>query len=410
MRLAWWAWSIVAFFTLATAQSMPQCASDCLSASLETSSCSPTDAECICTDQALMGSIQLCVLGSCTVIEGLAAQNATSTMCGDPVRDRSLVAPIATAVTGTLAIAFVLLRGYDCTVRKEYKLADLCAVAALIFSFPMDIFEFFMMASGMGKDIWTLTPKQITNTYTWVTQVFYIPAIILTKVAILCFFMQVFPNSQFRLLCQGTIVFCFLFMISTTIAAILACVPVELAWSNWSGEGEGLCFDNNAFWWAHSAINIATDLFILAMPIPMLLKLQLKLKKKVYLVLMFSVGIVITVISIVRFSGLITYSTSSNPTYNNVNVATYSVIECNISIMCCCMPALLSCLRRSFPRIFGSTNRSLNYNNTPFSSGGAVSGGIQKSVTHKVSYLPRAGHSDDAVELVDREVERKGPW
>lgn len=39
------------------------------------------------------------------------------------------------------------------------------------------------------------------------------------------------------------------------------------------------------------AINIATDLWILALPIPQLLKLQLGLKKKVYLILMFSVGI-----------------------------------------------------------------------------------------------------------------------
>ena len=31
------------------------------------------------------------------------------------------------------------------------------------------------------------------------------------------------------------------------------------------------------------AINIATDLWILGMPIPLLLKLQLKLKKKIYL-------------------------------------------------------------------------------------------------------------------------------
>ncbi|KAL5337894.1 hypothetical protein BJX70DRAFT_408962 [Aspergillus crustosus] len=355
MRLAtWWAGTLMAFLALAQAQTMPQCASECLSTSLETSA---------------------------------SAQNATSTLCGDPIRDKSLVAPIATAVACALAIAFVLLRVYDCTVRKEYKLADLCAVSALIFSLPMDIFEFFMMASGMGKDIWTLTPTQITNTvkYIWWTQVFYIPAIILTKVAILCFFMQVFPNATFRKLCQGTIVFCFLFMTSITIAAILACVP---------------------------AINIATDLWVLALPIPMLLKLQLKARKKVYLVLMFSVGIIITVMSIVRFSGLITYSTSSNPTYNNViMVATYSVIECNISIMCCCMPALRSCLRRSFPNIFNSTDRSrsLNYNKTPFSNGR-----IQKSVTHKVSYMPRAGHSDDAVELVDRdregEVERKSPW
>jgi hypothetical protein len=49
------------------------------------------------------------------------------------------------------------------------------------------------------------------------------------------------------------------------------------------------------FWWVHSALNIATDLWIIGLPIPSLIKLQLGLKKKIYLVLMFSVGIVYVV-------------------------------------------------------------------------------------------------------------------
>ncbi|KAL3457329.1 hypothetical protein BJX64DRAFT_293204 [Aspergillus heterothallicus] len=409
MRFATWVLGFAALASGALAQSMPQCASDCLATSLENSTCSATDADCICADQILMASVQVCVLGSCTVVEGLSAQNATATMCKQPIRDKSWVAPIATIVTGAMAIICVLTRMYDCLAKKEFKWADLCAALALAWSIPMDVFEFYMKSAGMGKDVWTLTPDQITNAakYTWVTQVAYIPAIILTKVAIVCFFMQVFPGPKFRMLCYGTIVWCFLFMISTTITAILACVPVEKMWTNWMGNAEGVCYDNNAFWWAHSAVNIATDLWVIGLPIPMLLNLQLKLKKKIYLVLMFSVGIVITVISIVRFSGLLKYSTSSNITYNNVMVATYSVIECNISIVCCCMPAILSTLRRAFPTIFDSQNRSLRYDSTPF-SGSA----IQKTITHKVTYMPRAGHSDDAVELVDRErgPATKGPW
>jgi hypothetical protein len=125
-------------------------------------------------------------------------------------------------------------------------------------------------SAGMGKDVWTLTPTQITNAakassihtqsdlysnsaqYTWVTQVTYIPAICLTKVAIVCFFMQVFPGPKFRLLCHGTIIWCFMFMVSTTITTILSCVPVEKLWTNWMDVQEGICYDNNAFWWAHS--------------------------------------------------------------------------------------------------------------------------------------------------------------
>lgn len=95
------------------------------------------------------------------------------------------------------------------------------------------------------------------------------------------------------------------------------------------------------------------------------------------------------------------------------------------------MPSLLSFLRHAMPAVFGSTNRS-NYKNGSYQLGGkwgtgggsGKSGGggagvgtgggrrkssltfpssaIQKTVTHTVTYLPRAGDSD-TVELMDRE-------
>lgn len=59
-------------------------------------------------------------------------QNATATLCNWPVRDKSLVAPIATAVTGSLALIFVTIRVADCVAKKEFKLADLSAVLAFV--------------------------------------------------------------------------------------------------------------------------------------------------------------------------------------------------------------------------------------------------------------------------------------
>jgi hypothetical protein len=102
-------------------------------------------------------------------------------------------------------------------------------------------------------------------------------------------------------------------------------------------------------------------------------------------------------------------------------VATYSVIECNVSIICCCMPALLVCLRRLFPSIFGSTNRSRDYKaagsynkvagprSSAFPSGTYPAAGIQKTVQSTVTYMPRSGGSD--VELIDIEEQKlKAPW
>jgi hypothetical protein len=79
-----------------------------------------------------MGSVQTCTLGSCTVIEGLAAKNATATLCKEPVRDKSHVAPIATVVTGVLALLMVGLRVSNCVALRDWQWADLCAVLAMV--------------------------------------------------------------------------------------------------------------------------------------------------------------------------------------------------------------------------------------------------------------------------------------
>lgn len=54
------------------------------------------------------------------------------TLCNGPVGDRTLVAPVATAVTAALAIAFVTLRMYEVWMKQDWQWADSCAVVALV--------------------------------------------------------------------------------------------------------------------------------------------------------------------------------------------------------------------------------------------------------------------------------------
>ncbi|KAI6780604.1 uncharacterized protein J7T54_008522 [Emericellopsis cladophorae] len=148
--------------------------------------------------------------------------------------------------------------------------------------------------------------------------------------------------------------------------------------------------------------------WILVLPISQLLKLQLVLKKTIYQMLMFGVGtcIIITVISIIRFPGLLRYSFTTILNYNNFMVAIYSIIECNVSIMCCCMPAVLALLRRTYPQIFGSASGFYERSDEPnkphslmtFSGSGVTpkpKRGIQKSVTNTVSYETKPDDGSD---------------
>ncbi|MBE3046239.1 hypothetical protein IMZ48_27620 [Candidatus Bathyarchaeota archaeon] len=86
-------------------------------------------------------------------------------------------------------------------------------------------------------------------------------------------------------------------------------------------------------------------------------------------------------------------------------VTTYSVIECNISIVCCCMPALYSFLRRIYPTVFGGSSASRsNYKLGSYKLGKSPmpTNEIRKTVEHQVSYIPRSDDSDVA-ELMDLE-------
>ncbi|KAK8128794.1 hypothetical protein PG984_009902, partial [Apiospora sp. TS-2023a] len=373
-------------------QPMPLCASKCLETHLKQSSCSATDFTCICADQQLQANVGTCTLGSCTLVESLAAMNVTKTLCKEPIRDNSTTTPVVTAISAALALLFVGIRVLNNHLRGSLNIADWCAVLALVSSIPMDVSEYYSMslifllvANGFGKDIWTLDQPRINNVvlvshcpavlkrgysasqttkpantsvfpqWTWISEITYVPAIGLTKICILFFYLRVFPSRGFRYACFGTIAFVVAFSIATFVTTIFSCSPVDFVYKGWAGDSKGTCININAFWFSQATINITTDLWIMILPITQIKKLDLERKKKIFLCIMFCVGLLVTVFSIIRFTGLVSYSSTTNPTYNNVGAATWSVLECNVGIVCCCMPYVRSFLNRVFPNCFGGT-------------------------------------------------------
>ncbi|KAF1831964.1 hypothetical protein BDW02DRAFT_504140 [Decorospora gaudefroyi] len=341
-----------------SAQQMPACATECLQSSLEAqTTCAPSNVTCICTTETLMSTIQGCVLSSCTLIQALSAQNATQTMCGQPVRDITHITPIVTGISGGLATIAVIAR---CLISSALALDDAFVVAALVAALPMGILEFIMSADGFGRDIWTIPADKIYRIvqFTWLTEVFYFMAVALTKMSFLCFCLRIFPRVELRRTVYILLAVCLAYGIAFTITCLFNCTPVSYIWTSWDGEHTGRCINFHIFAWAHAGINIVLDVIVLAVPIPELLRLSLSLKKKMFIIMMFSIGIFTTIVSIIRLQSLVQFATSTNPTYDNVPTAYWSVLEAFLGIFCICMPALRRFLARSFPRCFGSTQQN----------------------------------------------------
>ena len=69
------------------------------------------------------------------------------------------------------------------------------------------------------------------------------------------------------------------------------CNPVEKVWHSLTYTGPFTCFDNSMVEFVIGGFNIATDVIILLLPIPMVLSLQMDPKRKLGLLVVFGTGI-----------------------------------------------------------------------------------------------------------------------
>jgi len=130
----------------------------------------------------------------------------------------------------------------------------------------------------------------------YASEVIYNISITLTKLSILFFYLRIFGPAAFPTLRRAIFI-----TIGVTVAAglsfcmtmVFQCTPVDSFWNFLEydrREQPSHCIDINACGWAHGAVTFALDLWLMALPMPVLLKLSLPRRKKAEVCLMFAVG------------------------------------------------------------------------------------------------------------------------
>lgn len=159
----------------------------------------------------------------------------------------------------------------------------------------------------------------------------------LIKTSILFLYLRLFLDPKFRRTVWATQAFNLLLVGSFIISDFLQCEPIHYFWQFWDGEHSGRCFNINALAWAHSALNIALDFWMLYLPATQVWSLQMKTRKKIGVILMFGIGILwvpccspritrfydlgvtdhwfsLTLTSIIRIQTLVNFANTENPT------------------------------------------------------------------------------------------------
>ncbi|CAG9941066.1 unnamed protein product [Clonostachys rosea f. rosea IK726] len=273
----------------------PDCAKPCISSAIQGGICGLDNQACICSSAEFSANVTSCVETKCTIPDSLAVMNISRIDCDETPRDRSIELKVATITVGTVAGLFVMLRfGYKLMISNvALAMDDWLTLATMIVVIPNLIITINgTIPNGLGRDIWTLTPDQITTVirFFFTTAVLYFALTTLVKLLFLSFYLKVFPTRVVQQILWGTFAITALWGVGFVFLTIFQCQPISYFWQKWDGLHDGTCLDANTIAWANASSGIALDVWILAIPLLQLRKLQLKWKKKIGVVLMFLVG------------------------------------------------------------------------------------------------------------------------
>ncbi|KOS36487.1 hypothetical protein ACN38_g12766 [Penicillium nordicum] len=263
--------------------------------------------------------------------------------------------------------------------------------------------ESLMANAGLGKDMWTLPFDNITHVlyvYFW-DELLYLSILPLTKISICCFYLRIFPSRTFRTATYVAIALNVCYLVAFVLISVFQCRPLPGAWHRWDGEENYKCNHINAQGWAAAVLNMILDIFVMVLPLRQIYHLNLSVKRKSYVICMFSLGIFVTLISILRLNSLIHFASTTNLTWDYVTVGYWSTIECHVGVICACLPAIRSLLRRVSPRLFGDTEpvKSSYAMNSHSRENGSRSAGIpaqSKSAGREFYPLDEVDTSDEA--------------
>ncbi|TKA27618.1 hypothetical protein B0A50_04450 [Salinomyces thailandicus] len=291
--------------------------------------------------------------------------NTTKALCSEPLRDETTTVSYVGAIGGVLALIAYILR---MVARLPFfggsvGLDDAVITFAVMEIIPLSVLSVVLADLGLGKDIWNVPFDNITailKVY-YFDEDLYLTALPLVKISMLLFYLRIFPQKWFR--------------------------------------------------WSSAALNVILDIVVIGLPMPLIAKLQLNKRKKFLVFLMFSVGFVVTAVSILRLQVLVQFGGSTNFTWHYRAIGYWSTAEVDLAVICACMPGLRALITWALPKLMGESTRA----NSPGPSGLGNYGKGQ----HGLSYERRSRASrnsrdptrdeKDFIPLVEVKTSHQGP-
>ncbi|KAF7878820.1 hypothetical protein EAF04_000023 [Stromatinia cepivora] len=276
----------------------------------------------------------------------------------NPARKGDIMGYWVFGVGMVLSVLFLCIRIYTkVVVARNFATEDVCLILAWLAGVSVQALLVFMwLNKGLGVHVWEM-PVEVLNSHTKLIMsafVIYVACLGLSKFSLLLFYNRLSPIRWFRtsvyLLMFAVLAYSFAF----TFALIFPCRPVARNWDIRITDGE--CINRAAIYTAAAAVNIATDIALLALPIPMIVDLQMPKVQKAGLIFIFTIGSMTCVTSIIRLKTILPLLVFQDETWLVSVPCIWTIVEANLVIICGSFPIMRQFLKHVVPRWIGESS------------------------------------------------------
>ncbi|KAI1407041.1 hypothetical protein F5Y13DRAFT_142190 [Hypoxylon sp. FL1857] len=267
--------------------------------------------------------------------------------------DRANILVAAVCIVCSVATIAVGLRFYtrSCML-KQLGADDYLVFTAWAFALATGISQCMNTRNGLGRHVWDLGGDLGDNVNLmdyqkgfYISITLYNTGLMFVKLAFLTQYCRVLSIKKMRTTFIAAMVIIGCWSLSQVIVGIFICDPVS---GFWEQSTESKCIPNLTQWYINAAGNIATDIAIFVLPLPVLVHLHLPSAQRLVLIGIFCLGFFTCAISVVRVKFL---NQGGDFSYENVEGSSWSITELCSGVTCACLPTLRPLVSKWVPSL-----------------------------------------------------------
>ena len=314
---------------------LPQCIQAPALQILSQVGCADGDLNCACHNRKFLAGLQVSIYESCPPSDIASAFSSARKYCTtvnpglNANRNAELVIPIV--IFMVLAIFSVMLRFYARRISKAHLgKDDWLAALSLVFGIATDILNLYGLRNGEGHHQFMVDLNQLeTSQKSLLATVWTLTAaVLLLKLAVLALYWRLFATlTAYRYALIVSVVIVTVLELATALIYTLSCHPFEYFWNKTIPGGS--CLNSLYINTAWCAADLATGLWVLILPIPVLKHLHASSRKKIAVAALFIVGGFVCVAAAIRIPFILLLD-GNDATWSVVPYTIWTNLEVNV--------------------------------------------------------------------------------